>query len=276
MTLGLLCGSGKFRAPVCDDLVRARVHHTVFSVIQEATDFDSIRISATNPEAAAKTIRDQGVDRIIHLGTFRTLRTKLAALAGLSTADVPTTRSVLSKWEEMLRDVGVSPIWIWEQTALHKYQVGQGVLGKVEPPTSWAPPSSRALRNICSYIRSRTLSTEGGAYGYSQAVVLEDDRIVAFASENGQFEDTDMLLKRVRHMQQGGERSLVKVFAPGVPARLDPPTIGRDTIEYAFDANVRAVAVDERGVFIAREEALQLADSSGIAVIGFAAGEVTY
>jgi DUF1009 family protein len=269
MTIGILVGSGPFVRHVRHDLVSSEIPHEFFSFVEEeGPDFPCCPIEYKDRQGAARTIREKGVDRLFHAGTFTRLREKVRLLSAKADATQeaphePSARQILVEWERTLRNAGVEPIWVWE--VLPNYRAGTGVLGGL--PVS-AGPFASDFDAITATIRAHVDQvTADIRYGVSHAVVLAGDHILATET----LEGTDGLLRDVRdsHPSNGDVRTLVKVCTPGSPVKLDPPTIGKHTIELAAETGISVIAIEgERGVIVDRQGVIEFADRKGIALIG--------
>jgi DUF1009 family protein len=111
-----------------------------------------------------------------------------------------------------------------------------------------------------------------GPLDAGQAVVVADGRVLAIEGAEG----TDRMLARVRDLRQarpGGVRSgiLTKGPKPGQELRVDMPTIGPRTVDGVAAAGLAGVAVEAGAVLLLdRDQAVAVADSSGIAIEGLA------
>ena len=86
------------------------------------------------------------------------------------------------------------------------------------------------------------------------------------------IEGTDAMLERCAQLRRAGLGGvLVKLVKPGQDRRADLPTVGVQTIRNAIAAGLRGVAFEANGTLLAeRDEAIALADASGMFLIGIA------
>ena len=111
-----------------------------------------------------------------------------------------------------------------------------------------------------------------GALDAGQAVVTEGGGVLAIEGAEG----TDAMLRRVaalRGARAGAPPSgvLAKGPKPGQELRVDMPAIGPRTVEGAAAARLAGIAVEAEGVLLLdRSEAVQTADTQGIAIEGLA------
>lgn len=111
-----------------------------------------------------------------------------------------------------------------------------------------------------------------GPLDIGQGVVCINGRIVAVEGAEG----TDRLLERTRDMRQekrfsakGRVGVLVKRSKPGQDLRVDLPTIGPLTVQLAFDAGLRGVALEAQHCLVAeRERTIELAKELGLFLVG--------
>ena len=109
-----------------------------------------------------------------------------------------------------------------------------------------------------------------GPLDAGQAVVVAGGKVLAIEGAEG----TDAMLARagsLRDARTGAARSgvLTKGPKPGQELRVDMPAIGPRTVEGVAAAGLAGVAVEAGAVLLLdREQAVQAADSSGVAVVG--------
>jgi DUF1009 family protein len=111
-----------------------------------------------------------------------------------------------------------------------------------------------------------------GPLDAGQAAVVADGRVLAIEGAEG----TDAMLARAGSLsavRAGAARSgvLAKGPKPGQELRVDMPAIGPRTVAGVTAAGLAGVAVEAGAVLLLdREQAVQAADSSGVAVVGLA------
>lgn len=110
-----------------------------------------------------------------------------------------------------------------------------------------------------------------GQLDVGQGAVAVGGRIVALEGAEG----TDSMLERVAAMRKAGRISktrkgvLVKLCKPQQDERVDLPSIGPDTIQNAYLANLSGVAVEAgRSFVLDREDVIERADRLGLFVWG--------
>jgi lipid-A-disaccharide synthase len=114
-----------------------------------------------------------------------------------------------------------------------------------------------------------------GPLDAGQAVVVAGGQVLAIEGAEG----TDAMLQRVAGLRRGSETRerggvLGKGPKPGQELRVDMPAVGPRTIEGAAAAGLAGLAVQAGGVLVLdRREAIAMADTLGVAVHGFEAGE---
>ena len=100
-----------------------------------------------------------------------------------------------------------------------------------------------------------------------QATIVENSYVLGIEAAEG----TDSLIKRCADLKRETMRKgvLVKMKKTMQDKRLDLPTIGTNTIDYVYKANLRGIAVNTNGsIIISLPEVITLADKYGIFVIG--------
>ncbi len=217
-----------------------------------------------NIAAIGKTIdvlKQQNVTEIIFVGrikrpAFKELRpdlkgTKLIAKIGLKSLGDDGLLRIVS---DTLEKEGFKVIAI--QDILEEVLMPQGILTK-------AQPDEQALADIR---RGREVARSLGMADVGQSVVIQQGLVIAVEA----IEGTDALLSRVKDLQRSGDGGvLVKVKKPQQDDRLDLPTIGSLTIEHAFEAGLKGVAVRAGETLVADlDQMVQLADEKGLFIIG--------
>lgn len=155
--------------------------------------------------------------------------------------------------EEGFRVIGV-------ETLLPDLLAPKGALGQVEPDWQAEDDIQCALE----------AALDIGRRDIGQGAVAQLGRVLAVEDKQG----TDALLKQAKKMRlEGPGGVLVKTKKPGQETRADLPTIGRATVEAAFDAGLRGIAVEAgAAIIVDREAVIEAADEAGLFVIGIDAG----
>lgn len=135
-----------------------------------------------------------------------------------------------------------------------EYLVPRGVLGSYEPKPE----------NVSDIALAFQAARDLGARDEGQAAAVYNATIIAEETSDG----TDAMLIRLQETgNQGGV--LAKTLKPNQERRVDLPTIGTQTIENAHAAGLKGIVVEAGNAFFyEREEAIKLADSHGLFVIG--------
>lgn len=103
-----------------------------------------------------------------------------------------------------------------------------------------------------------------GRLDIGQCLVLREGIVAAVEA----LEGTDAAVRR--GCELGGEGCVViKVFKPGQQAEVDLPSVGPDTVRIMAEGRAVCLGVEAgRSLFFDRDQAVALADRSGIAVVG--------
>jgi DUF1009 family protein len=126
--------------------------------------------------------------------------------------------------------------------------------------------------------RAAQVAAASGALDIGQGAVSCGGLVLAVEAQEG----TDRMLARcadlpaeIRGSSQARRGVLVKRPKPIQERRIDLPTIGIQTIQGAAEAGLAGVAVEAGAALVMkRQEVIALADSLGLFVYGFAAGDV--
>ncbi|MFN0075672.1 MAG: LpxI family protein [Prosthecobacter sp.] len=130
-------------------------------------------------------------------------------------------------------------------------------------------PDAQALADIA---RGTEVARKLGEADVGQGCVVQLGLVLAVEA----IEGTDAMLARCGPLRRAGVGGvLVKVVKPGQERRADLPTIGVHTVRNAADAGLRGIAFDAGGTLFAdRDEAIALADSVGLFILGFNADQL--
>ena len=144
----------------------------------------------------------------------------------------------------------------------------QDILGDILGPRgllTQAAPDAQALSDIA---RGVAVARKLGEADTGQGCVVQLGMVLAVEA----IEGTDAMLERCAQLRRAGLGGvLVKLVKPGQDRRADLPTVGVQTIRNAIAAGLRGVAFEANGTLLAeRDEAIALADASGMFLIGIA------
>jgi UDP-2,3-diacylglucosamine hydrolase len=209
-------------------------------------------------------MRDQGVAELVLAGAVRrpsllSLRpdwrtAKFFAKVGMrALGDNGLLSAVVKELEgEGFRVVGADSV-------LHAALAPVGQLGAVAPDEVAQQDIARGVA------ASRAL----GALDIGQAVIVQQGVVLGVEAAEG----TAQLIARCQALAlEGPGGVLVKLAKPGQERRADLPTVGPMTVEQAAAAGLRGIAVEAGATLIVdRAQAIAVADSRGLFVIGIAA-----
>lgn len=178
----------------------------------------------------------------------------LKLLKRLTTAKFFGDNFVFTTLIEFLEDSGFKVVGI--QDVAPELLAPAGVLTK-------ASPDKRARDDI--EIASHILHTMGGL-DVGQGAIVQQGLVLGIEA----IEGTDALIKRCGELRKKGDGGvLVKLKKPAQDARIDLPTIGVNTIENAYEAGLRGVALDAGNSLIVNKDAvIKRADELGMFMIG--------
>ncbi|MEP0235475.1 UDP-2,3-diacylglucosamine diphosphatase LpxI [Roseibium sp.] len=122
---------------------------------------------------------------------------------------------------------------------------------------------------------ARLATTRLGDLDIGQAAVALGGRVIAVEGAEG----TDVMLERCATLRESGRVRakgkagvLVKAVKPGQDLRVDLPTIGPKTVEFAAKAGLAGIAVEAGGALVSdRSETIAKADAAGLFLFGFQA-----
>lgn len=103
-----------------------------------------------------------------------------------------------------------------------------------------------------------------GRLDIGQTVVVKSGAVIAVEAVEG----TDAVIRRVGDLGIRGA-VLVKVSKPQQDLRFDMPVVGLETVKNACEAGIAVLAIEAgKSLFLEREEAVQRANSAGLALVG--------
>jgi len=109
----------------------------------------------------------------------------------------------------------------------------------------------------------RKIASELARFDIGQTVIVKDKTIIALEAVEG----TDDTIRRAGKLVGGGF-SVVKMARPAQDARFDVPLVGPQTIKIIAQSAGTVLALEEKKTFLMnREEAVRIADESGISII---------
>jgi len=107
------------------------------------------------------------------------------------------------------------------------------------------------------------IALASGGLDIGQTAIVKKHAVVAVEAMEG----TDACIKRAGKISKGNV--VVKTAKPDQDFRFDVPCVGPNTIESLIEAKASVLAVEAGKTFlIEKEEALELADKNGIAIVG--------
>ena len=114
------------------------------------------------------------------------------------------------------------------------------------------------------------IAKELGRLDIGQCVVLREGIVSAVEA----LEGTDAAIARGCGLGGAG-CVVIKVFKPGQQEQVDLPSLGLDTVRTMIEGKATCLGVEAgKSLFFDRGEALALADSAGLAIVGLAADQV--
>lgn len=149
---------------------------------------------------------------------------------------------------------------------------GFRVLGAHEIMTDALAPEGLLTRNapdaqaMADIQRGMEVLKVVGAADIGQACVVQQGLVLAVETVEG----TDAMLSRIPAVSRPGPAGvLVKMAKPRQERRADLPTVGPDTVEYAFNAGVRGVAFEAGStILVNRMQLIEIADKVGVFLVG--------
>jgi DUF1009 family protein len=208
------------------------------------------------------TLRKENITDIVFAGGLQRPKIKTLRLdtAGVRLATKITTakfigdNSLLSLIIKFFETEGFNIIGV--DKILPDILMPKGIIGKIKP-------NNTEIKDI---LAGSKIAKDIGNLDIGQSVIIQDGIIIGVEA----IEGTDELIKRCGKLQRGGKGGiLVKMKKPNQDDRIDLPTIGTKTIEYAHDNGLSGIAIEaESSIIIDQELVAKTADKLGIFVIG--------
>lgn len=206
-----------------------------------------------------KTLRREQCEQLVMAGTIRRPSAKdvrpdlwgvkfLAKTGAMALGDDGLVSALVKALESEGFDV------IGADEVVPEYLVARGVMGAHHPDPEQESDIAFAIKS------ARAL----GERDEGQAVAVRDATLIAEEDASG----TDAMLRRLKDAGNAGG-ILAKTLKPNQERRVDLPTIGCQTIENAHAAGLTGIIVEAGNAFFyEREDAIELANSYGMFVVG--------
>ena len=142
------------------------------------------------------------------------------------------------------------------ETLLTDALAGEGVFGAHRPDDQAEVDLAYGFRVVAAL----------GALDIGQAAVVQQGMVLGVEAVEG----TDALIRRCGALKRAGPGGvLVKAKKPDQERRADLPTIGPRTVELAYEAGLRGIAVEAgASLIVDRDQMVALADQRGLFVLG--------
>ncbi len=263
---GLIAGNGKFPLLVLES-ARARRIDMIVAAIKEET-FPEIEsygytvhwLGLGHLGKLIELFRRSGVRQAIMAGQVKHVQifgsslpdlTMIRMLAGMGRKN---TDSLIGAVARVLEESGITLV---DSTSLLKpHMAAEGVMTR---------------RGLTDHENSdvaygRPIAHRIASMDIGQTVVVRDQAIVAVEAMEG----TDAVVRRAGELAGRKKLTVVKVSKPKQDMRYDVPVVGVPTIENMVAAGATALALDaHRTLILDKNRFLDIADRTGIAVVGF-------
>jgi DUF1009 family protein len=266
--IAIIAGSGKLPQLIIDELTKQKTSFIILAV-NENTDEKLLsthkhyRITPGQVKPILKIISDEKVTSVVFAGYikrpgFLSLKVDsvgLSVMARIAASKIQGDNSVLSIIAKFLEEHGLKVIS--PNSILPSLLTPSGILGKIKPDQD----------DFKDIEIGKTILAKLSDMDIGQAVILENSYVLGIEAAEG----TDKLIKRCADLKRETIRKgvLVKMKKITQDKRLDLPTIGTNTVDYVYKANLKGIAVNaQSSIIINLPEVTALADKYGIFVIG--------
>jgi DUF1009 family protein len=266
--IAVIAGSGKLPQLIINELIKQKISFIILAVHENA-DEELLRshkhylITPGKVKPILKTMFDEKITSVVFAGDIKrpgllSLKVDsigLSVMARITASKIHGDNSALSIIAKFLEEHGLKVIS--PNSILPSLLTPAGILGKIKPDQD-------DLKDIEI---GKTVLAKLSDMDIGQATIVENSYVLGIEAAEG----TDSLIKRCADLKRETMRKgvLVKMKKTMQDKRLDLPTIGTNTIDYVYKANLRGIAVNTNGsIIISLPEVITLADKYGIFVIG--------
>lgn len=271
--LAIVAGSGKLPLYIAEAAREVGENPFIFRLRNEADDpfdgFQSNVIGVGDLKGLADTIAREGIKRVVMSGAvkrrppFSEIRVNLRSILKLPVA----LKTLLSGGDDAVLRMVISLLEAQGCQVVGAHQILPSLLATLGPIGAKVPTADDE-RDIA---RASAAAVALGLLDVGQGAVAVGGRIVALEGVEG----TDAMLHRVAQLRADGRISqrrkgvLVKLCKPQQDVRVDLPTIGVSTVEYAVKAGLAGIAIEAgRALVVEREAMIRKADEAGIFITG--------
>ncbi|NNC36013.1 MAG: DUF1009 domain-containing protein [Acidimicrobiales bacterium] len=270
--IGLIAGGGRLPLEVLSGATDIGIPVFVARLqgFAKASDFgdDTTEFGLAAFGALIKALRTENCSHVCFAGTvsrpdFRALKPDAGALKRL-----PGAIKAAAKGDDALLSYIIGEIEsegfevIAPQALCESALMSEGALGKLKPKK----------RHQADIDKAMSVAKSIGAMDIGQGAVVCNGLVLAVEAAEG----TDAMLERVADLHpdiRGTDKSragiLAKSLKPQQEVRIDLPTIGVDTIEYAARAGLAGIALVSDKAFVLNKDAvINAADRYGLFVFG--------
>jgi DUF1009 family protein len=263
---GLIAGNGRF--PVLALETARKLGHEVVAIgIREeaSNEIEPLAarchwISLGELSKLIDILHSEGISEVImagqvkHAKIFSSIRPDWKLVKLLTALREKNTDALIGGVAKVLKDEGIR---LLDSTTLLKPLIaGEGVLTRRKP--------TKEEETDIAY--GRRVANALSGFDIGQSVAICERACVAVEAMEG----TDAVLRRAASLVNGRRLSLIKASRRRKHLLFDVPVAGRDTIPIMAETGTTVLAVDAgRTLLLDRDEMLDLANQSGIAIVGF-------
>ncbi len=265
--VGIIAGSGVLPAALAEKLYRqnypvfvlALKGHADKKLFNKYIQLKEVRLGAVGK--VFNLLKKYGVKQIVFIGgvkrpSFCELRPDLKGLSLLTKlslkalGDDSLLRFVIKEVEKQG----------FEVKGIHEYMpellVPMGCMTNQKPTAS----------DLVDIKRGYDVAKLLGQADVGQSVIVQQGLVLSVEG----IEGTGPLIERTKSLKRKGPGGvLVKTIKPQQEKRIDMPTIGPQTVQAIFDADLKGIAVEANKVLLAdAEETLSLANKLNIFIVG--------
>jgi DUF1009 family protein len=263
----IIAGNGRFPFLVLEAAHEGGIHPLVVAIKEEAfpelanTAREIEWLSLGEVSRLLELLSAQGINKVVlagqvkHVQLYSSIKPDGVVEQTLNGMERKNTDALIGAFVSLLEARGIRVV---DSTFFLKpLLAGEGAM------TRRAPDSGE----LADITYGREIAKQIAGLDIGQTIVVADRACVAVEAMEG----TDAAIERAASLSNGKRLVVVKVSKPQQDMRFDVPVVGVRTIRVMQRSNARVLAVDaEQTLLFEREQLIEEANQSGIAVIGMA------
>ncbi|MBZ0149403.1 MAG: UDP-2,3-diacylglucosamine diphosphatase LpxI [Pseudorhodoplanes sp.] len=277
--VAIICGGGSFPFVVADALIRQGRRAILFP-LHPFADAEAVEryphywVRIGQMGYVVRTARKESCRDVIFIGTVVRPAIREIRLDWMTLRLMPRIVRLFYGGDDYLISGVVRLVEEQGFRVMGAHEVAPEILMPAGPLGAKRP----STRDEADIARGIEILHATGPFDIGQAVVVAGNHVLALEAAEG----TDQMLERVAELRKNGRIRagegagvLIKAPKPTQDRRFDLPSIGPRTIEGVKRAGLAGLAVTAGGTIVAEPERIvEVADRSGLFVVGFGGGAI--